>query len=71
MEEVEALFNSLGLGEYIPACELNGYDHLGCILEHDDEDLGILTSHVGMLPVVINSTLHHPSHVFRFYSHRT
>lgn len=50
MEEVEAFFNNLGLGEYIPACEYNGYDHLGCILEHDDEDLDILASHVGMRP---------------------
>ena len=50
MEDVEALFNSLGLGQYIPACEHNGYDHLGCILEHDDEDLDILGAHVGMVP---------------------
>ena len=50
MEEVEDFFNSLGLGEYIPSCEYNGYDHLGCILEHDDEDLDILASHVGMRP---------------------
>ena len=48
MEEVEGFFNSLGLGEYIPSCEYNGYDHLGCILEHDDEDLDIMASHVGM-----------------------
>ena len=50
MEEVEAFFNSLGLGEYIPACEHNGYDHMDCILEHDDEDFDILAAHVGMLP---------------------
>ena len=50
MEDVEAFFNSLGLGEYIPVCEHNGYDHLGCILEHDDEDLDILGAHVGMVP---------------------
>ena len=50
MEEVEAFFNTLGLGEHVPACEQNGYDHMGCILEHDDEDLDILAAHVGMLP---------------------
>ena len=50
MEDVEAFLNNLGLGEYIPRCELNGHDHMGCILEHDDEDLDILARHVGMTP---------------------
>ena len=29
MEQAETFLTSLGLGEYVPVCELNGYDHLG------------------------------------------
>ena len=39
MEQVETFLKSLGLGKYVPACELNGYDHLVCILTHDDDEL--------------------------------
>ena len=49
MEQVETFLKSLGLREYVPAFELNGYDHLVCILTHDDDELDILVSHVGMM----------------------
>ena len=41
MEQVESFLKRLGLGEYVDACELNGYEHLGCILEHDEGRDGI------------------------------
>ena len=43
MEQVETFLKSLDLGKYVPLCELNGYDHLGCILSHDDDELDMLS----------------------------
>ena len=50
MEEVETFLKKLGLGEYVALCENYGYDHMECILEHDDEDLDIMGTFLGMLP---------------------
>ena len=50
MEKVQTFLMSLGLGEYVPLCEQNvHYDHMGCILTYDDDELDILVAHVGTL----------------------
>ena len=48
MEHVEHFLNSLGLGQYVPAFEGNGYDDMGIILNHDDDDFQILGPFLGM-----------------------
>ena len=50
MEHVELFLNGLGLGQYVPAFENNGYDNLGIILTHDDDDFEYLGPFLGMLP---------------------
>ena len=50
MEHVEHFLKSLGLGQYVPAFENNGYDNLGIILTHDDDDFQRLGPFLGMLP---------------------
>ena len=48
MEHVEYFLNSLGLGQHVPAFEGNGYDDIGIIMNHDDEDFQILGPFLGM-----------------------
>ena len=50
MEHVESFLNSLGLGQYVPAFESNGYDQLDIIFEHEGEDFDIFGRVIGMLP---------------------
>ena len=50
MEHVEYFLKSLGLGQYPPACEGNGYDDLGIILAHDDDDFDRFGPFIGMSP---------------------
>ena len=48
MEHVERFLNSLGLGQYVPVFEGNGYDNMGIIMSHDDDDFQILGPILGM-----------------------
>ena len=50
MEHVDGFFKALGLGEYVPALEMEGYDDLGIILAHDDEDFDIFGPLIGLKP---------------------
>ena len=50
MEDVTRFFNSLRLGEYVPRLEFHGYDNMGIIFEHDDEDFECLGRIIGMKP---------------------
>ena len=50
MEDVESFFKALSLGQYVPACESNGYDRLNIILKHEEEDFDIFEPLIDMLP---------------------
>jgi len=50
MEHVEVFLNRLGLGQYAPAFEANGYDTLDIIFIMDDDDFERFGPFIGMLP---------------------
>ena len=50
MEHVEAFLKSLGLGQYTPAFEGNGYDSLDILFVMDDDDFERFGPFIGMLP---------------------
>ena len=50
MEHVEVFLNRVGLGQYVPAFEANGYDTLDIIFIMDDDDFERFGPFIGMLP---------------------